>query len=533
MIVTILTDAISAALTAMDVEPPATITLERPARREHGDWSTNVALATAKAAGKNPRELGTGLAEYLDANKPEFVSAVDVAGPGFVNFHLEDAWLHRLLEEIVAQGEANFARLDIGQGTSVNVEFVSANPNKPLHAGHARGACYGDSVARLLDRTGYAVTRETYLNDRGVQMGLFAESLAARKKGEEPPEEGYQGAYISEWADEMPDDADPLEWGYARALASHRATLDRVGIHFDVWFSERSMVESGVIEEALSELGEKNMTFVDDGATWLRSTDYGDDKDRVLVKSDGDLTYLAPDIAYHRDKFSRSAKLLNVWGADHHGYTVRMKAAMQALGHDPDELEIIITQLVDLERDGEEVRMSGRSGNFISFDDIIDEVGADAARFTYLMQSVDSRQTIDLNLVATKAMDNPVYYVQYAHARIHSVVAKAIEAGHERKPLAETDLSLLTHERELALLRSLSTLPEMVEYAAKERAPHAIIGWSRELAAAFHGFYQECYVVGDGVSAELTQARLWLLEATRIGLAIGFDLVGVSAPESM
>ncbi len=533
MVTEILKKALSEALSSMGVEPPVDIHLERPARREHGDWSSSVALATAKNAGKNPRELGTALVEYLDANRPEYVLGVAVAGPGFVNFTLDDSWLHHVLAEVASAGVDKFARLDTGGGQAINVEFISANPNKPLHAGHARGACYGDSVARLLDRVGYEVTREFYLNDRGVQMNLFAESLAARKRGEEPPEGGYQGAYITEWAAEMPDDADPLEWGYARALASHKETLSRVGIEFDVWFSERSMVASGVIDETLAELAEKEVSFVDDGATWLRSTDYGDDKDRVLVKSDGELTYLAPDIAYHRDKFSRFPKLINIFGADHHGYVVRMKAAMQALGHDPEDLEIRITQLVDLERGGETVRMSGRAGDFVSFDDIIDEVGPDVTRLMYLMQSVDTRQTIDLDAVSNQAADNPVFYVQYANARIHSAIRNAAEKGHPRKPLADVDLSVLVHERELELLRAISTLPETVEHAANERSPHTIAGWSRDLAAAFHGFYHDCYVVGDDVSAELTQARLWLLEATLIALAVCFDLLGVSAPESM
>lgn len=533
MVTEILSEALAGALSHLGVEPPAEIHLERPARREHGDWSSNVALATAKKAGQNPRELATAIAEHLNANPPQYVSEVSVAGPGFVNFFLDDAWLHQVLADVIAQGPEDFARLDVGGGQAVNVEFVSANPNKPLHAGHARGACFGDAVARLLERSGFDVTRESYLNDRGVQMTLFAESLVARKEGAEPPEGGYLGAYVDQWAAEMPDDADPLEWGYARALASHKDTLARVGIEFDVWFSERSMVESGAIDEALGELDAKGMSYVDDGATWLKSTEYGDDKDRVLVKSDGELTYLAPDIAYHRDKFSRAPKLINIWGADHHGYMNRMMAAMQTLGHNPDDLEIIITQLVDLERDGEEVRMSGRAGDFVSFDEIIDDVGPDVTRLMYLMQSVDTRQTIDLDEVSNKAADNPVFYVQYANARIHSTIKNAADKGHTAKPIAEVDLSLLTHERELDLLRAISTLPETVEHSARERSPHTIAAWARELAAAFHGFYHDCYVVGDGVSDELTQARLALLDATLIALAVCFDLLGVSAPESM
>ncbi len=533
MILSLLSTAIADAFASLGLETPDTINLERPANREHGDWSTNVALATAKAAQKNPRELATELVATLNESPPDLVSSIEIAGPGFINFRLHDAWLHEVLSEVISEGVKGFARSATGDGQRVNVEFVSSNPNKPLHAGHARGACYGDSVARLLERCGYEVVREFYTNDRGVQMVLFAESLAARKRGEDPPEDGYQGEYLIEWANEMPDDADPLDWGRERAITSISETLARVGIVHDVWFSERSMVDSGAIDLALADLAARKATFVKDGATWLRSTDFGDDKDRVLIKSDGDFTYLAPDIAYHRDKFARSPKLINVLGADHHGYVQRMKAAMQALGHDPDELEILITQLVDLQQGGKPVRMAGRTGEMVLFDDVIDAVGPDAARFTYLMQSVDTRQTIDLDLIASKAMDNPVFYVQYANARIHSVVAKAAEAGHVRGALGETDLSLLTHELELDVLRSLSAFPETVAYACSERSPHTVSNHLRELAASFHSFYHECYVLGDGVSAELTQARLQLLEATRIGLAVGFDLLGVSAPESM
>jgi arginyl-tRNA synthetase len=529
-----LRSALADALAAAGVDPlPTEISLERPANPDHGDWSSNVALASAKAAGRNPRELGQQLVDHLRGAPPRHVTGVEIAGPGFVNFHLGDTWLHDVLGDVLAGGVRGYACPDLGGGLHVNVEFVSANPNKPLHAGHGRGACYGDSIARLRERCGFRVTREYYINDRGVQMTKYAESLAARKRGEEPPEDGYQGDYLIAWAAEMPDDADPLEWGYERALASHRATLGALQIHHDVWFSEKSMVESGAIEESLADLRAHEAVYEADGATWLRSTAHGDDKDRVLIKTDGDLTYLTPDIAYHRDKFSRADRLFNVWGADHHGYVPRMKAAMYLLGHDPDELHIAITQMVDLMRSGEPVAMSGRSGDFIALDDVIAEVGPDAARFTYLMQSVDSRQTFDLDEVATQGMENPVFYVQYAHARICSILRKTTEAGVERAALDDVDLSLLVHERELELLRSLQTLPDIVEIACADDAPHRIVGWSREQAAALHGFYHDCYVMGDGVSAELTQARLALVEASQVGLQIALDLLGVSAPETM
>lgn len=530
-----LATAIANALTALGVDiDAASIELERPARREHGDWSSNVAMANWKPAGReNPRAFASEIVDAIAANKPDHVTNVEIAGPGFVNFRLNDSWLHEELRTAIAAGVEGFGRADFGDGTHVNVEFVSANPNKPLHAGHARGATYGDSVARLLRAVGYQVTTEFYLNDRGVQMNLFAESLAARNRGEELPENGYQGEYLIDWANEMPDDADPLEWGYARALQSHRDTLAKVNVDHEVWFSERSLLADGKLSDALDALQNSGHVFENEGATWLRSTDFGDDKDRVLIKSDGDFTYLTPDIAYHRDKFSRSDKLINVWGADHHGYVARMKAAMQVLGNDPDDLEIIITQLVTLERNGEEVRMSGRLGDMVSFDEVIDEVGGDAARFTYLTQSMDTRQTIDLTALAEKSMDNPVYYVQYATARIHQLERNAEAAGHPRGDLDSADLTLLTNERELEVLRVLSTYAETVAVAARERAPHKITTWLREMAAAFHGFYHDCYVVGDDVTAELTQARLWLIEAARIGLSSGLDLLGVSAPQEM
>ena len=339
-----LADALRTALDTLEVDPlPDEIQLERPARREHGDWSCNVALATAKKAGRNPRELAMALAEMLNA-----VAARPRAGrrdrrPGFVNFRLADTWLHDVLADVVDEGVDGYARLDVGAGTRVDVEFVSANPTGPLHAGHGRGAAYGDSLARVLERCGYDVAREYYLNDRGTQMQLFAASLAARQAGEPVPEGGYHGEYIVEWAAEMPGDADPLEWGEARAIEDHRETL---GAHerrtsTPGSASARSSTP-GAIETTLDDLRARGVVDDADGAVWLRSTDFGDDKDRVLVKSDGEFTYLLPDIAYHRDKFARGFDLLiDVWGADHHGYVARMKAAMQALGHDPDELEVV------------------------------------------------------------------------------------------------------------------------------------------------------------------------------------------------
>ena len=514
---------------------PEQIGLEQPANRDHGDWSSNLALATSKQVGGNPRDLATRLVERLDAQGIEHVSKIEIAGPGFVNFHLEPTWLHAVLRDVVDGGIEAFGASETGTGKTINVEFVSANPTGPLHAGHGRGAVYGDALSRLLEWTGYDVIRECYLNDRGVQMQTFGASLAARKDGREPEEGGYMGEYITEWAAEMPDDAEPIEWGYSRALRDQKEVLAMLNIAFDVWFSERSLVSDGKLDAALDRLRERDMVFDKDGATWLRSTDFGDDKDRVLVKSDGQYTYLTPDIAYHDDKFRRASELVNVWGADHHGYIPRMKAAMQALGHDPADLDVQITQMVKLMRDGQEVKLSKRAGDIELLRDLVDEVGVDAARFTYLLHSIDSQQTFDLALAASQASDNPVFNTQYAHARIRRVQSRVADAGIERAPISDVDLSLLTHPREVEILRVLFGISDTVEIAARERSPHRVVGWVRELASAVHSFYQnkDCYVIGDDVSPERTQARLWLIEAARIGLAATLGRLGVSAPESM
>jgi arginyl-tRNA synthetase len=530
----VLQQSLRDALVAVGVDAPETMHLERPARREHGDWSSNVAMATAKAAGRNPRELATSLVEWLNAHPPTRVERVELAGPGFVNFHLRPTWLHDVLTDVIEQGEQNYARPDIGNGRRVNVEFVSANPTGPLHAGGGRWAAYGDALSNLLERTGHDVHREYYLNDRGTQMRLFGESLAAVKAGQPLPEDGYRGEYIEEWAAEMPDGVDPAEWGYERVKRDLSDTLAAMGVQFDTWFSERTLVESGAVEATLAELRENDMAYDAEGATWIRSEQFGDRKDQVIVRSNGDPAYLLPDLAYHRDKFERGFDLLiDVWGADHHGYMPSLKAGLRCLGHEPDELEIILGQLVTLMRDGQPVRLSKRAGDLVLLSDLLDAVGVDVARLTFLLQSLDTRQTIDLGVITAQSMDNPVYYVQMAHARIAGIARRAGEVGVERQALADVDLTLLTHERELDVLRALSELVETVEMAVRERAPHKITTWVRELAGAFHGFYHDCYVIGEGVSPELTQARLWLVEAARIGLAIGLDLLGVSAPESM
>ena len=531
----LLTSSLRGALVALGVEAvPERIPVERSNRPELGDWSSSVAMAAAKASGRTPRELADDLAARLRADPPAYVAEVTVAGPGFINFRLHDRWLHDALTEVVEQGVDRYARHDLGRGERVNLEFVSANPTGPLHVGAGRWAVYGDALRRTFERCGYAVHREYYVNDRGVQMGLLAASLVAAAAGEPTPEDGYKGGYISDWAAEMPDGADTVVWARERAVADISAALGRLGVEFDTWFSEQSMVDSGAIDAALADLRSSGHVYEADGATWLRTTDLGLAKDEVLRKTGGEPTYLLGDIAYHRDKFTRGfTRLVDIWGADHHGHVARLKAGVHALGHDPTELEIVLGQLVTIVKDGQVVRMGKRSGDFVELSEVVDEVGPDVARLTFLLQSIDTRQTFDLDAVVSKSMDNPVFYVQYAHARIASMARVAAERGVPRYPLEIVDLSGLTHPRELDLLRSLAELPEVVADACRTRAPHKVATWVRELAGRFHGFYHDCYVMGEGVSHEETQARLWLVEATRIGLAIGLDLLGVSAPDSM
>ena len=533
-----LLSAVRSGLLALGVENVSdAVVVERPARREHGDWSTNAALVSSKALGRNPREVGQELADYLTENRPAHVEALEIAGPGFVNFRLAPTWLHDVLAEVVAGGVENYARLGIGSGTKVNVEFVSANPTGPLHAGHGRWAAYGDSLCRIFERCGYVPHSETYVNDRGVQISNYAKSLLARKTGEPVPEDGYVGEYIIEWAAEMPGDITDLSgaagWGIDFALADQQAALAAMHVSFDTWSSERASVDAGHLESALDRLQEAGHVYDEGGAKWLRTTDFGDDKDRVLIKSDGDYTYLTPDIGYHENKFERGDLVIDILGADHHGYVARMSAALQMLGHPADSYEVIIGQNVKLLRDGVEVKLSKRTGEIVELAELVDEVGPDVARFAYLMQSIDTGQTIDIDLLKQESSENPVFYVQYAHARIHSIGRKAAELGIERAGLAEVDLALLTHERELEVLRLLGELPEIVEFACIDRAPHKIATWVRELAGAYHGFQHDCPVLREDVPDELRQARLWLVEAARIGFAIGLDLLGVDAPEAM
>ena len=580
-----LIDALRAALAGTGVDPlPAAIEIGRPARPEHGDWSSNVALVCARAAGRNPRDLAQELAERIGVAPPAHVRLVEVAGPGFVNFHLDDGWLHDVLRQVVAGGVDGYARSDVGAGTAVNVEFVSANPTGPLHVGGGRWAAYGDTLCNILARCGYAPHREYYLNDRGRQMEAFAESLVARRRGTEPPEDGYHGDYVREWAAEMPDGAgkwgddtvawgdDALAWGYARARRDVAESLARLGVTFDTWASERALVDSGAVADTLATLEARGAAYPADGAVWLRTGETqaaaggdhdgasGGDRaaggaatppvdgggggehggrgdrggDRVLVRSNGEPTYLLPDIAYHADKLARGFDLLiDVWGADHHGHVEPLTAGVCALGHPRERLEVVLGQLVTVMRGDEEAKISKRAGNLVLLDDLVDLVGADAARMTFLLQSLGSRQTIDLEVVAAQSMENPVFYVQYAHARICSLAATAAERGIARPPLDGVALELLADPRELEVLRTLHALGDVLAEAARERAPHKLTTWARQLAGAFHGFYHDCPVLRSDVDPPLAAARLWLAEAARIGLVIALDLLGVSAPERM
>jgi len=530
-----LADGIVAALASLDVPiDPLQVQLVRPARLEHGDWSTNVALVVAKAAGRAPRDIANDLAASLLAASIADVVAVEVAGPGFVNFKLAESWLHRALTDVIEAGTENYATPDLGGGERVQIEFVSANPTGPLHVGNGWLGSYGDALGRVMSRCGWDVKREYYVNDTGGQIRLLGESLLARRRGEVVPEEGYQGEYVSQLAQvyEGPEDVVAAgRFASAAILENIRATLDRLDINFDEWYSQASIEESGQVAETIEVFRERGLVYEADGAIWLRSSEFGDSRDRVLIRNNGDFTYLAGDLAYHRDKFlvRRFARVIDIFGADHHGQVASLKAGVTALGVDRDRLEIRLGQLVNLVG----ARMSKRAGNFIKLDSVIDEMGADATRLLSLLNSIDQATTLDLDLMKRQSMENPVFYVQYAHARIAAIDRKRAERGIVRLPLSEANLTLLVHDRELELIRCLVDLPHVVAEAAKDRAPHKVTNWFRMLAGEFHGFYHDCRVLSDEVPPELTQARLWLVEGVQIGLAIALNLLGVRAPEAM
>jgi arginyl-tRNA synthetase len=518
-----------------------------PKQKEHGDFATNVALALAAGADLKPRDV----AEAVRAAFPEapFVERVEVAGPGFLNIFVTDDWMYEILREIVASGD-RFGWAE-PNGMRVQVEFVSSNPTGPITIGHARNAAIGDALSRLLECAGWSVEREYYFNDAGGQMDRFGSSVEARYLQElgrvaELPEDGYRGDYVADVAREilaaegpgladLPADersARLRDEGAARILAWMKASLERFGVRFDVFRSERDLAEAGEIDEAIRRLRESGFIYDADGAVWFRSTAFGDDKDRVVIRSNGEHTYFGADCAYLIDKFARGFDhVIYVWGADHYGTVSRVKGAAEALGFPPEAVEIVIYQFVAFLRDGEPVKMSTRAGEFITLDQLIDEVGTDSARFTLLQYANDSAMNFDIELVKQQTMENPVYYVQYGHARIASILRKAQAEGVALKPVADADLSLLTHEAELDLLRALAEVPGKLATAAEHRAPHRLTHASQELAARFHRFYTECRVVSDDEA--LTQARLWLCAATKQVLANLLGLLGVSAPEAM
>jgi arginyl-tRNA synthetase len=506
---------------------------ERPRQREHGDWATNVALTLAKPVGRAPRDIAQEIVDRLVL--PDDVDRIVIAGPGFINVHLSHAALEQVVVAAVEQGSAWGRTERGGEVLRANVEFVSANPTGPLHLGHGRQAALGDSIAALLEATGWEVTREYYFNDAGRQMRLFGESVAAAAEGGEPPEDGYRGAYIAELAKELKEAGeldDPTESAYARMLAHIKSTLATFGVEFDVFFGERRLHNEGEVDDIIARLREAGHVYDADGAVWLRTTAFGDDKDRVLIRADGTPTYFAADCAYLADKVARGFdRLIYVWGSDHHGYVRRLLAIAAAEQLDPARVEVILHQFVNLFRAGEAVRMSKRTGEMITFDELIEEVGPDAARYTFLRFSSDVTIDFDIAEVVRQDRENPVYYVQYSHARIAGIMRTATERGVVPKSVEDARLDLLTHDTEEELIRRIATLPEVVAYAAAERAPHKVARFAEELAEAFHRFYTECQVVSD--DDELTRARYWLCVATRQTLVNALGLLGVSAPDRM
>lgn len=522
---------------------PETVTVERPRNPEHGDYATNLALQVAKKAGANPRDLAQWLADALAADVA--IDEASIAGPGFLNIRLAAAAQGAIVEQVLAAGEA-YGTNDTYAGQKVNLEFVSANPTGPIHLGGTRWAAVGDSLGRVLEACGASVTREYYFNDHGEQINRFARSLVAAAKGEPTPEDGYGGDYIQEIAQAVLQQApNALEGADEEVQETFRAigvemmfahikdSLHEFGVDFDVYFHENSLFESGAVDKAVAHLKDSEKLYFNDGAWWLKSTDYGDDKDRVVIKSDGNAAYIAGDIAYVADKFDRGHNLaIYMLGADHHGYIARLRAAAAAMGYDPTHVEVLIGQMVNLLRDGQAVKMSKRAGTVITLDDLVEAIGVDGARYSLVRSSVDSSLDIDLGLWASQSSDNPVYYVQYGHARICSILRKAAEVG---VTADGADLALLTHEKEGELIRTLGEFPAVITAAATLREPHRIARYAEELAAAFHRFYDQCQILPKaGEQAEpIHAARLALADAARQVLANSLLLVGVSAPEKM
>lgn len=524
------------------------IILETPKEKAHGDYATNIAMQLARVAKKAPRMIAEDIQANLDLQKAS-VEKVDIAGPGFINFFMNNAYLTDLIPTILQDEEA-YGACDVGGGKKIQVEFVSANPTGSLHLGHARGAAVGDSLCNILDKAGYDVSREYYINDAGNQINNLAKSLEARYYEalgleSEMPEDGYYGADIIAFGKQLAEEHGKAllekseeerfaffrSYGLKHELDKIKHDLEKFRVGFDVWYSETSLYETGKVETALEELAKRNETFEEDGALWFESTKYGDDKNRVLVKSDGSYTYLTPDIAYHLDKFNRGfEELINIWGADHHGYIPRMKAAMEALGYTPEQLNVIIIQMVSLFQAGEKVKMSKRTGKAVTLHELMEEVGVDAMRYYFAMRSPDTHLDFDMDLAVSKSNENPVYYVQYAHARVCSMLRQGKELGFSYEN--ELDLTHVNSEKEMDLLKKMGDFPKAVAEAAEKRSPHRIVNYVYELAATLHSFYNAEKVLNENDQAK-SEARLALMRAVQITLQNACRLIGVSTPEKM
>ena len=522
------------------------ITLERPKNREHGDYATSIALALAKVAGKAPRQIAEIIATSLKSS--EIIERIEIAGPGFINITLVKASQGAVVNAIFAQGE-KYGEVKILAGVKINLEFISANPTGPLHLGHTRWAAVGDALARVLSAGGAKVAREFYINDRGNQMDLFGASLAASALGQAKPEDGYQGQYIDELAQEIlikhpeykelsgQSASDTFrEAGYELQLAQQKKVLDNFGTRFDIWFSERSLHSGDGIDKALATLKSQGHTYEDEGAIWLRTTDFGDDKDRVLVKSGGELTYFSSDTAYYLDKRRRGFDIcIYMLGADHHGYVGRLKATAACAGDDPEyNIHVLIGQLVKIIEGGQEIKLSKRAGTIITLEELVEKVGVDAARYTLIRYPVDTPMVLDIDLLKKRTNDNPVFYVQYAHARICAVLRNAKDLSIPYG-INSYQAELLTHDRERELLGSLAEFPRVVASAAELRQPHRIARYIEELATLYHGFYNDCRVLplGDESPSAIHSSRASLCDATRQVISNALNLLGVSAPEKM
>jgi len=521
------------------------VQLEVPPKKEFGDFATNFAMQSARALRCNPRVLAQYIVENLDCS---YVQKAEIAGPGFINFYLDPCWVYDMLAQIVEAGE-NYGNLPKASDEKIQLEYVSANPTGPLHVGHGRGAAVGSALANLMKAAGYDVEQEYYINDAGNQMNNLARSVNARYlellgKPCEFPEDGYHGHDIIDTAQRIinkygdrflqMEEAERLEEfktiAYQEKLAALKEDLERFNVRFDVWFSEKTLHEADRIKESCDMLLEKGYMYEKDGALWLKSTAFGDDKDRVVIRDNGVPTYFAADIAYHANKFGRGFdRVINLWGADHHGYIARMKAAMQCMGYRPEQLEILILQMVRLLRDGQEVKMSKRTGQSVTLNELIDEVGTDAARFFFVMRSIDSQLDFDLDLAKKKSNDNPVFYVQYAHARICSIMRQVAEAGITVE--GRGNYRLLTEPVEVDLIKKLGEYPEMLAEAARERAVQQVAHYVYDLAGLFHSAYNQCRILG--VDAELQQARLAMVMAVGHVVRHALSILGVSAPEKM